>query len=205
MPITGLGDTVATRRSPLILTTVDAEGLYSTVQYPKCYNLLNGPLDFCLASTGALERSGFRFNIDFEHPHYVTAGGRVVPLLTDQVSGFHWLVEHIDAAPSIALRQACLRQAQQLLRDKPHSVNFDGSPGIYRSTPEVKPDRPCDASMLDAQLRLHSGGRVGWNKDPIEVKFDQRVREWVDGVAAEPGSKEIGEAAAAPVDVGIIF
>ena len=85
MPITGLGDTVATRRSPLILTTVDADGCYSTIQYPKCYNLLDGPLDFCLASTGALERNGFKFSINFDHPHYITAGGRVVPLVTDRV------------------------------------------------------------------------------------------------------------------------
>ena len=69
MNITGVGATVCNLRSQLIITTMDTQGCYNTMQYGKCYNTKNG-VGFPIASTGAMERNGCRFDINEERPQY---------------------------------------------------------------------------------------------------------------------------------------
>ena len=117
---------------------MDTQGSYNTMQYGKCYNTKNG-VGFPIASTGAMERNGCRFDINEARPEYITAGKRTISLVTDSFTGFHFIVEHVRAAPSIALRAWCVRQSLVLHHDKGHVTHFRGTPTMYQVEAEEKP------------------------------------------------------------------
>ena len=153
--LTGIGSAQFRSKSELFLTTMDSEGEYNTLIYPKCYNVAPDTLEFAIASTGSLERCGYKFHIEADNAYYTTPRDRTVRLVTDQVTGFHFIVEHVDAAPSVSGRN-CVRQ-QLLDAQQPDRAAF-----CYQSEPETKPDVCHTAESLDTYLR-HTvrGGFLG--------------------------------------------
>ena len=84
--------------SPAVLTTMDSEGQYVTLQCERCYNLPE--LGFAILSTGLFEAAGYQWNMAGKDSTMVTPSGCVVPLIYDDETGFHYIVEHTLAAPT---------------------------------------------------------------------------------------------------------
>ena len=190
MNITGVGATVCNLRSQLIITTMDTQGCYNTMQYGKCYNTKNG-VGFPIASTGAMERNGCRFDINEERPQYITAGKRTIPLVTDSFTGFHFIVEHVRAAPSIALRAWCVKQALVLHHDKSHVTHFRGIPTMYQAEPEEKPTIAYATSIQAGEVAAQCRGSRAWSFGKRVLKSNQLTKEWIDGDTVAQRSRDI--------------
>ena len=190
MNITGVGATVCNLRSQLIITTMDTQGCYNTMQYGKCYNTKNG-VGFPIASTGAMERNGCRFDINEDRPQYITAGKRTIPLVTDSFTGFHFIVEHVRAAPSIALRAWCVRQSLVLHHDKRHVTHFRGTPTMYQAEAEEKPTIAYATSIQAGEVAAQCRGSRAWSFGKRVLRSNQLTKEWIDGETVAKRSRDI--------------
>ena len=101
MRISGVGQGLAEKVSPLAISTITSTGSYHLIKYPTVYGLANGGLSFPIMPTGKLELQGYRFALEAEHGHMTTPNGDVIPLLFDASTGFHWFVERLYARPTI--------------------------------------------------------------------------------------------------------
>jgi len=187
MSLSGVGSATSRSRSLLFLTTLDSDGEYNCLQYPKCYNVEPHVIDFAIASTGALERCGYTSHVAADGAYYITPKGRLVRLVTDQVTGFHFLVEHVNAKPSVMARN---KLRADLAAKGKHAL----AARCLTSEPEIKPDACHTAASLDEFLRHHSQGRVSWNTTRPELRKDQVALEWIatEDVNAVSSKKDSG-------------
>jgi hypothetical protein len=79
----------------MIMGAVTSTGHYHVMHYPRIYEMKS--LDFTIVSTPALERCGYEFRLNANSSRMITPGGEVVPLVRDPGTGFHFLVDHLQA------------------------------------------------------------------------------------------------------------
>ena len=190
MNITGVGATICKLRSQLVITTMDTAGDYNTMQYGRCYNTKGG-VGFPIASTGAMARNGCKFNLDYDKPRYTTGGGRTIPLVTDAVTGFHFIVEHVKALPSIKLREWCLREAQVLHDDHSKDTHFRGKPSMYITSAEDKPGKAYATSIQAGEVTARCRGSRVWVFGKPKLKSNQLTKEWINGMSVGKQTRDI--------------
>ena len=178
MMLKGVGSARCSRTSNGVLSTIDTEGLYNTMTWATVYNLDPGSeLNMCIASIGSMERMGYAFHFDADNPHYETPAGRKVRLLTDRVTGFHFIIEYLFARPSVQIRQLITQRVQaDVTAGKPsqHEATMFEAPIME------KPSAQINEEGYDELLRRASSGGVGWNLNRRPIDPNQRIIETVE-------------------------
>jgi hypothetical protein len=95
--ISGVGTGSVSFASPIIFTTVMTTGQYEMFNFLTGYFMTD--LDFAIMSCAQLERSGNEFTLSASFSRTKTPAGVVVPFVGDAQTGFHFLIDHLLAAP----------------------------------------------------------------------------------------------------------
>ena len=178
--ISGVGSMQSSSLSPAVLTTMDSEGQYVTLQCERCYNLPE--LGFAILSTGLFEAAGYQWNMAGKNSTMMTPSGRVVPLIYDGDTGFHYLVEHTRAAPTLELKNAIIQKALAS-----ETSTMLSTPTLFQETSEVKPAACHDLSSLQALSRSALGGELTMVATRGSKGRRASVIERIDGAVAHGG------------------
>jgi hypothetical protein len=146
------------------------------------YNLSAQTFSLSIASQPALERAVYKFHLKSTSPPYVTPSGRYVRLLTDHVTGFHFILEYVGAAPSIRVRSKIVQRIQADIRK---GVSVKKQPLMCDVAQQEKPARPHDENSYDAILQAQTQGVVFWNKTPLPIRPGQKIVEYVGRVKGD--------------------
>ena len=152
-PITGIGNSTAKNYSPMIMGAVTSTGQYHVMHYPRIYEMKS--LDFTIVSTPALERCGYEFRLNANSSRMITPGGEVVPLVRDPGTGFHFLVDHLQAKPVLERKRLLLaefaREKGQVLDDR-----------FKLEDAEASPSGPDTAEGINELLSTNFGTEFAW-------------------------------------------
>ena len=102
-----------------------------------------------------------------------------MPLIYDDVTGFHYIVEHTLAAPTLELKNAIIQKA--LASDASSMLS---TPALFQDTPEVKPAACHDISSLQALSRSALGGESALVATRSSKMKRASVIERIDGRVA---------------------
>jgi hypothetical protein len=145
------------------------------------FNFLTGyfmtDLDFAIMPCAPLERAGYEFTLRASFSRTKTPAGVVVPFVRDAQTGFHFLIDHLLAAPGLRAKHHIAEHFQR-----------SGDPGEVNDLPpqtdaESCPAGPDSADTLTASLQSDLGGAVTsltWAADkPAGVQVRPQTRSQV--------------------------
>ena len=181
--ITGVGQSTAKHYSPCVLGGVDVDGQYQVIYHSRIYELSS--LDFPIMSTPALERQGYEFQLNSSFSRMSTPEGKIVPLIRDPGTGFHFMVDHMNAEPVLERKrmivEAALQQPQTALFEPVDMVDrFDASKA------EARPTGPDSADGLNEFLSVNFGAEFAW---PSQKGAENVRKEPVAGASGGAASR----------------
>ncbi len=97
--ISGVGTGSVSFASPIIFTAVVTTGQYEMFNFLTGYFMSD--LDFAIIPCAQLERSGYELTLSASFSRTKTPAGVVVPFVRDAQTGFHFLIDHLLAAPGL--------------------------------------------------------------------------------------------------------
>ena len=100
--ISGVGTGSVSFASPMIFTAVATTGAYEMFSFDTGYFMLD--LDFAILPCAPLERLGYVFTLSASFSRAKTPAGVVVPFVRDAQTGFHFLIDHLLAAPGLGAK-----------------------------------------------------------------------------------------------------
>ena len=157
--ITGVGQSTAKHYSPCVLGGVDVDGQYQVIYHSRIYELSS--LDFPIMSTPALERQGYEFQLNSSFSRMSTPEGKIVPLIRDPGTGFHFMVDHMNAEPVLERKRMIVEAALQ----QPQTALFepvDIGDRFDASKAEAQPTGPDSADGLNEFLSVNFGAEFAW-------------------------------------------
>ena len=159
----------------MIFTAVATTGAYEMFTFDTGYFMLD--LDFAILPCAPLERLGYVFTLSASFSRAKTPAGVVVPFVRDAQTGFHFLIDHLLAAPGLGAKHNIAEHFKR-----------SGQAGEVNDFPpltdaESLPAGTDSADTLTAALQSDLGGAVTsltWAADkPAGVQVRPQTRSQV--------------------------
>jgi hypothetical protein len=165
--ISGVGTGSVSFASPIIFTAVATTGEYEMFSFPTGYFMLD--LDFAIMPCAHLEKAGYDFTLSASFSRTKTPSGVVVPFVRDAQTGFHFLIDHLLAAPGLRAKHNIAEHFKR-----------SGDPGEVNDLPpqtdaESCPAEPDSADTPIASLQSDLGGAVAYKDAVAAQKSAQTV------------------------------
>ena len=144
--IKGVGSQQAIERSPVTYAFLTTNLTYEIITLTAGY--LMPSLGFPIFPSGKAEDQNWEFILNKDSSRVITSKGEVIPLLRDDATGFHWLVERPRARPAMQMKKKTIAKLISL------NYTFSRQPDeILMTDAEESPTKP------DIDLKHQLGGQ----------------------------------------------